>query len=75
MRISNMIELNHLMSAVNAAKGQVFLCSSQGDKYNLKSTLIRYVVLSSLFNYHNEELTLVCEFKEDEKLFAEFIEK
>ena len=39
MKLNSEIELTDFLAAVKAAKGEVWLESAQGDRYNLKSTL------------------------------------
>ena len=48
MKLNNEIEITDFLAAVKAAKGEVWLESVQGDKYNLKSVLSRYVALGAL---------------------------
>ncbi len=74
MKLKKEIEITDFLSAVKQTKGEVWLESTQGDKYNLKSTLSRYVAIAALINNHSDELELFCK-PEDEGLFYTFFEK
>ena len=45
MKLTNRIEIVDFLSAIKAAKGEVWLESIYGDRYNLKSALARYVAI------------------------------
>ena len=72
MKLRKEIEITDFLQAVNSAKGIIWLISDQGDKYNLKSTLSRYVAIAAMIGEHAEELELFCVNKADEPLFYEF---
>lgn len=72
MKLSNEIEITDFLAAVKAAKGEVWLESVQGDVYNLKSVLSRYVALGALIENHGADLELFCGSKDDEPLFFKF---
>lgn len=71
MKLHNEIEINDLLDAINKATGEVWLESYYGDKYNLKSTLSRYVAIAAMIGEHSDELELYCQ-KQDEHLFMKF---
>lgn len=75
MKLKNEIEITDFLSAVKMAKGLVWLESVEGDKYNLKSTLSRYVAIAALINDHGNELELFCSDASDEGLFYKFFAK
>ena len=75
MKLNNEIEIADFLKAVNAAKGEVWLESTQGDRYNLKSTLSRYVAFGALIENHGAELELFCANSNDESLFYNFFDK
>ena len=72
MRLKNEIEITDFLKAVNQAKDIVWLLSTEGDRYNLKSTLSRYVAIAAMINEHGSELELFCVDKNDEGLFYDF---
>ena len=72
MKLKNEIEITDFLAAVNKAKNEVWLESNQGDRYNLKSTLSRYVAIGALIENHGNELELFCANKSDEPLFYIF---
>ena len=75
MNLKNKIEITDFLTAVKNATGEVWLESKQGDRYNLKSTLSRYVAIGALISDHGNELELFCANKTDEGLFYNFFEK
>ena len=74
MKLKNVIEVTDFLSAIKEAKNAVWLESVEGDKYNLKSTLSRYVAIAALLDNHGAELELFCH-PDDEGLFYKFFEK
>ncbi len=72
MKLKNQFELADFLNAINKSKGAVWLESQQGDRYNLKSTLSRYVAFAALIQDHSDELELFCEFPSDEGNFFQF---
>ena len=75
MKLKNEIEITDFLSAVKAASGAVWLESSEGDRYNLKSTLSRYVAIAAMIENHGNELELYCSNAADEGLFYKFFAK
>lgn len=75
MKLTKEIEIIDFLSAVKQAKGEVWLESQEGDRYNLKSTLSRYVAIGALLSDHSDELELYCENSSDEGYFYQFFDK
>lgn len=69
MKIHNIREVEEFTKAVDSCKGDVYLISQYGDKYNLKSKLSQYVGVAALIGEHGEELELFCDCKSDEVNF------
>ena len=75
MKITNIQDVNELLSVVDSCSGDVYLTSPYGDKFNLKSKLSQYVAVGALLGNHGDELELWCEDKADEaKLLTLFNE-
>lgn len=74
MKLTKEIEITDFLDAIKEAQGAVWLESNQGDKYNLKSTLSRYVAIAALIENHYDELELFCQ-PADEGLFLKFFDK
>lgn len=72
MKIKNLKQLNDFIAAVNDCKGQVWLESTEGDRYNLKSQFSQYIALGALLSERGDWLELFCSDKEDERLFFKF---
>lgn len=71
MKLNKVKEVTDFLNAVNECKGDVYLTSQFGDKYNLKSTLTQYIAIAALLNADND-LELWCDDKNDESRFVKF---
>lgn len=72
MKIRNVNQLDDFLSAVNKCKGDVYLKSTDGDVFNLKSRLSQYVAIGALLDDECERLELFCDKTEDEGYFYKF---
>lgn len=68
-------EFEAFKKAVEQCKGQVWLETPEGDKFNLKSEFSYYIALAALLNEHGNELDLYCQYSTDEHFFYEFFNK
>ena len=75
IKLNNEIKIADFLKAVNTTKSEVWLESEQGDRYNLKSTLSRYIAFGALIENHGTELTIFCANSNDEHLFYNFFDK
>lgn len=72
MKLNNINEIEAFRSAIKACKGDVWLESSNGDRYNLKSVFSQYIALGAMLSENGEELELFCSLREDEANFFKF---
>jgi hypothetical protein len=72
MRLTNISEIEAFKAAIEACKGEVWLQSVYGDRFNLKSILSQYVALGKLLSEEGENLELFCQNSSDEKHFLKF---
>lgn len=75
MKINNITLVNEFLEIVRECKGNVYLTSNEGDKFNLKSAMSQYVAMGALLGQKGDELELWCEEKEDEAKFMKFLEE
>ena len=75
MKLSNITQVNEFLAVVKNCKGEVYLTSAQGDKFNLKSALSQYVAMGALLGNHGDELELWCDDREDESKFIQFFKE
>ena len=75
MRLKNIEEVNAFLATVNSCKGDVWLESQYGDKFNLKSKLAQYVAMGALLSDEQEVLELFCSYKEDEQKFLKYFKE
>lgn len=73
MKLKNAAQVNEFLAAVNKCKGEVYLVSQYGDKFNLKSQLSQYIAIAALVNQAGEDLELFCDSKEDEAIMLQYI--
>ena len=72
MRLKNIEEINAFLATVNSCRGEVWLESQYGDKFNLKSKLSQYVAMGALLSDKDEVLELFCSNKDDEQRFLQY---
>lgn len=75
MKLTNIKEFEAFKQAVAQCKGDVWLESPDGDKYNLKSTFSQYIAFGALLSDHGDELELFCQDSNDEHFFYQFFQK
>lgn len=75
MIIRTVEDVNKFNEIVKSCKGDVWLQSVDGDKYNLKSELSRYVAIADLLRDETDKLELFTSLPEDESKFFEFLGK
>lgn len=67
MLLKNAHDINSLLDAINACKGDVILRSTDGrEEFNMKSTLSRYIAIGELCKEHGDEWEIFCMDKNDE---------
>lgn len=68
-------EIKDFKKAIASCTGEVWLESTEGDKFNLKSVVSQYIALGELLKEHGKDLDLYCQFHEDEHYFYQFFDK
>lgn len=72
MKITNLEEVEEFKKAIDECKGDVWLESIYGDRYNLKSALTQYIAIVDLMRDKNGDLELFAKLPEDEARFMKF---
>ena len=72
MKIKNIEEINGFLSALDKCRGDVWLESIEGDRFNLKSKFSQYIALGALLSENGDNLQLFCSLREDEIYFYEY---
>jgi len=75
MKINNVKEVEQFIATVDSCKGDVFLESIYGDKFNLKSKLSQYVGIAQLIGQHSGDLELFCSDRDDEAKFLKLFQQ
>lgn len=72
MNFQNADQIDDFLEAVQKCTGGVYLKSTDGDVFNLKSRLSQYVAIGALLDDEGDELELFCDRTEDEGYFYKF---
>ncbi len=74
MNLKQNIDVESFRAAIRACNGDVFLKSSEGDVFNLKSSLSEYIALGRLLHERSGKLELYANNREDMMLLRPFIQ-
>lgn len=72
MKLCNINDVADFKKVVDQCKGRVLLKSSEGDVFNVKSTLSQYIAIGELLKAEGNGLELFCDERDDENLFIDF---
>lgn len=75
MKFVRISDFNDFIDTVDGCKGEVWLESRYGDKFNLKSLFSRRIAMGELLSERGDELELFCQFTEDEQLFYKYFDE
>lgn len=75
LKIGNVQQLNDFIATVNECKGQVWLESQEGDRFNLKSIFSQYIAYGRLLSERGDALELFCSESADEDLFYRYFDR
>ena len=75
MKLKNIAEVEGFIATVDACRGDVWLESIYGDKFNLKSKLSQYVALGALLGENGDDLELFCQLPEDRAKFYRYFKE
>ena len=74
MKLWNIKNIDGFFDVVKSCSGKVELCTSEGDRLNLKSKLTQYVALAKVFSDGEiSEMELVLSDKNDTEKFVKFM--
>ena len=73
MKLQNIDQLHEFLKIIDECKGDVYLTSVYGDKYNLKSKLSQYIAVAALLGEHGDELEIWFDNKEDEGKIVSYL--
>ena len=72
MRLNNIEEINAFLETANSCEGHVWLETTEGDRFNLKSKFSQYVAMAALLGESGEDLELFCQLPEDRSKFYKY---
>ena len=73
MKFTNSTQIENFLKAVNQCRGDVWLESPYGDKFNLNSSMSTYVAIGKMLEENGEQLELFCSDREDEQILLRFM--
>lgn len=73
MRLRSEADIQEFLETVNSCEGGVYLRSPEGDIFNLKSSLSRYVAVAHLIEEHGDSLELFADRREDRALLMHLV--
>ena len=74
MRLRSEADIHAFMDAVNACQGEVYLKSPEGDIFNLKSSMSRYIAIGRLIEEQGDTLELFANRQEDQGRLMPLVE-
>ena len=74
MRLRSEADIQACLDAVNACEGEVYLKSPEGDIFNLKSSMSRYIAIGRLIEEQGDNLELFASRKEDQARLMPLVE-
>ena len=73
MKLKNLQSVEKFISTVEACTGNVYLKSTEGDVFNLKSSMSRYVAIGKMISESANSLELFADRREDEARLLQMI--
>ena len=73
MRLTNVKDIEKFVAAVNECENGIYLKSPEGDVFNLKSSMSRYVAIGRLIEESGDSLELFADSREDEARLLKLI--
>lgn len=73
MKLNNVKDVEKFIQVVNDCKSDVYLKSLEGDVFNLKSSMSRYVAIGRLIEESGDSLELFATSSDDEALLINFL--
>lgn len=72
MKLTNITQVKDFLAAVDQCKRSVWLESSDGSKFDLKSEFSKYIAIGELLGECGDQLELFCADPADEQHFYDF---
>lgn len=72
MKLTKSTEIDAFREAINACRGDVWLESPNGDRYNLKSLFSQFIALDAMLAENGDDLELFCSIPAEEGHFFKF---
>lgn len=73
MKLVNIKEVEQFRKVVHECEGDVYLKSTEGDVFNLKSAMSEYIALGRLLSEQGDSLELFADRREDEARLLNFL--
>ena len=73
MKFTSREQIDGFLEAIQECKGDVYLESAEGDRFNLKSQLSMFIGIGRLLEKKGDELELFATNKADEAVLLKFL--
>lgn len=73
MRLKTLDQVDQFLSIVDSCKGNIYLTSKYGDRFNLKSKLSQFLAINAILDDQSEELELHCADYEDDSRLRRYL--
>ena len=73
MKLKNIKEVEQFRNVIHECTGDVYLKSTEGDVFNLKSAMSEYIALGRLLSEQGDSLELFADRREDEARLLHFL--
>ena len=73
MKFTSREQIDGFLEAIQECKGDVYLESAEGDRFNLKSQLSMFIGIGRLLEKKGDELELFATNKTDEAVLLKFL--
>lgn len=73
MRMETLDQVDQFLSIVDSCRGNIYLTSKYGDRFNLKSKLSQFLAINVILEADADELELQCVETEDDCKLRHFL--
>ncbi|MCQ2500220.1 MAG: hypothetical protein MJ117_02610 [Lachnospiraceae bacterium] len=72
-RMVTLDQVDQFLSLVDSCRGNIYLTSKYGDRFNLKSKLSQFLAISAILDSDADDLDIQCADHEDDSRLRHFL--
>lgn len=73
MRLTTLDQVDQFLSVVDTCKGNIYLTSKYGDRFNLKSKISQFLAINAILDDQSNDLELHCTEHEDDDRLRDYL--